>query len=241
MPPFWKFLRGYIFLTPPGPKKTFCQKKTFKKVCLPLPLDLTFFKFWKNYKCQQILNLANSCQDAPSSSSSSFWRLRSRTGIMLRCCSWKPAYRTPLSGPSRVLEILLSLPVPGPVPGSIEPPWPFWCFNTCSWYPPCLPASFPEPSTAHKFSNTSHNGRKKVLRWCQLELLTRKTQGAGGQGCTTGQRLDQSMPPSTAHRCAAPPLSLSFWPFLLKLRLHFTFLWSSFWDPWPSLESAVLF
>ena len=94
-----------------------------------------------------------------------------------------------------------------------QPPWPFWCFNTCTWYPPCPPASFPEPSTAHKFSNTSHTGRKKVLRWCQLELLTRKTQGAGGQGCSTGQRLDQSMPPSTAHRCPAPPLSLSFWPF----------------------------
>jgi hypothetical protein len=94
-----------------------------------------------------------------------------------------------------------------------QPPWPSWCFNTCTWYTPCPPASFHEPSSAHKFSNTSHTGRKKVLRWRQLELLTRKTQGAGGQGYSTGQRLDQSQAPSTAHRCPSPPLSWSVWPF----------------------------
>ena len=47
------------------------------------------------------------------------WRIRSRAGIMPRCCIWNPAYRTPPSSLSRVLQTLLSLPVPVQVVGAV--------------------------------------------------------------------------------------------------------------------------
>ena len=100
MPPFWKFWRGYIFLTPLGPKKSFCQKKIFKKVCLPLPMDLTFFQILKKIQVPGNLELSQKLLGCPSTSSSSSWRLRIRTGIMPRCCSWKLAYRTHPSSPA---------------------------------------------------------------------------------------------------------------------------------------------
>ena len=162
-------------------------------------------------------NLELCCQDARRSSSSSPWRLRSRTGIMLRC--------QPQQGARN-----LALPASASASARkywTQPPWPSWCFNTCTWYPPCPPASFPEPSTAHKFSNTTHTGRKKVWRWCQLELLPRKNQGASGQGYSTRQRLDQSLPPSTANRC--PPHlwvgAFDHLPFCLLANNGWTLIW----------------
>ena len=43
-PHFGNLWEATFFLTPPDPKKNSVKKNKFKKVCLPWPLDLTFFK-----------------------------------------------------------------------------------------------------------------------------------------------------------------------------------------------------
>ena len=97
---FWKFHSSYIFSAPPGHIKSFCQKKNSKKVCLPLPLDIIFLKFWKKYKCQEFLNLAHSCLAAPSSLFPSYWWSKSMADNTPSCCRWTPACRMTPSSPN---------------------------------------------------------------------------------------------------------------------------------------------
>ena len=58
------------------------------------------------------------------------WRISSRAGNMLRWCILKPAYRAHPSSPSRVLETLLSLPVPVQLAGAVG--------QDKDWISPCL-------------------------------------------------------------------------------------------------------
>ena len=62
------------------------------------------FETQKNYKCRNMLNIAKiESQESEKAPTLHWrhWRIRSRAGIMPRCCIWKPAYRTHPSSPSR--------------------------------------------------------------------------------------------------------------------------------------------
>ena len=96
---FWKFHSSYIFSAPPDPIKSFYQQKNSKKVSLPLPLDITFLKFWKKYKCQEFLHLAHSCLVAPSCLFPLYRWSKSITGTTPSSCRWTPACRMTPSSP----------------------------------------------------------------------------------------------------------------------------------------------